>query len=283
MNAPLRIFIGSGEASLLERKVLIYSLRKHASRPLDIRVFNGTHDSLETDGAEPLPLNMPLAAKYRNVTEFSNYRFLIPQLCGHAGRAAWIDSDTVCLADIAQLFDSQMGPAAILAKPDAYDGAGGSRWGLSVALFDCARCAFDIGTLFDEVAANRYTYTDLHQLSPAFRAVHPIEVAALDANWNVFDRYDAATKLVHYTNLLTQPWKFRGHRYGGLWFRYFDEARRDGFITGEDIELTLVRAYARQDLLAGNDWSLAGLTRWYLGQTRRLIANHLRRRGFSSR
>jgi hypothetical protein len=40
---PVKIFIGSGEQSLLERKVLIYSLHKHTRRELDISVFNGTH------------------------------------------------------------------------------------------------------------------------------------------------------------------------------------------------------------------------------------------------
>lgn len=277
MSKVLRIFIGSGEASLLERKVLIYSLRKHATRPLDIQVFNGTHDSLESDDAPPRALHMPLEVKYRNITEFSNYRFLIPQLCGHSGRAVWLDSDTVCLADIGDLFDAPMGNAAILAKPDAYGVAGEARWGLSVALFDCSRCGFDLRRHFEEIRSNAYTYTDLHQLSPAFRSKHPIEVLPLDPRWNVFDRYDASTKLIHYTNLLTQPWKFRGHPYGGLWFRYFSEAQREGFITQEDIEITLVRAYARQDLLAGQDWTFSGLTRWYLRENKRLFGNRMRR------
>ena len=37
----VRIFIGSGEASRLERKTLIHSIRKHTRRPLDLYVFNG--------------------------------------------------------------------------------------------------------------------------------------------------------------------------------------------------------------------------------------------------
>lgn len=277
MSEPVRVFIGSGEASLLERKVLIYSLRKHASRALDIRVFNGTHDSLEHDGAAPMPLHTPLEAKYSNVTEFSNYRFLIPRLCEHAGRAVWLDSDTVCLADIGGLLESRMEGSGVLALPDAYGLPGEQRWGLSVAVFDCARCRFDLQSMFGEIRAGLYTYADLHQLTPRFRSVHPVEVAALDPNWNVFDRYDRSTKLIHYTNLLTQPWKYRGHPYGGLWFRYFSEARREGFISAQDIELTLVRWYARQDLLAGNDWTLYSLTRHYLRDARRLFESRLRR------
>jgi hypothetical protein len=277
MSEAVRIFIGSGDASLLERKVLIYSLRKHTKRPLEIGVFNGTHDCLEREGLAPLPLHMPLAIKYRNVTEFSNYRFLIPGLCDQAGRAIWLDSDTVCLADIAELFDAPMGDCGVLAKRDAYGSDGGEQWGLSVSLFDCARCTFDLRRQFDEIGAGLYTYADLHQLAPRFRAIHPVTVGSLDPDWNVFDRYDGKTRLIHYTNLFTQPWKARGHPYGDLWFRYFAEARREGFITPEDIELTLVRSYARRDLLAGNDWTFRGLTGYYLRETRRLFGGRLRR------
>jgi len=276
MSEPLRIFIGSGEASLLERKVLIYSLHKHSSRALDIAVFNGTHDCLEREGQSPVPLHTPLSVKVRNVTEFSSYRFLIPALCGRAGRAAWLDSDTVCLADIAELFNAPMDHYGVLAKAEAYGHAGEERWGLSVALFDCARAAFDFNRHFAEIDAGLYTYADLHQLSPRFRALHDIAIGPIDPNWNVFDRYDASTRLIHYTNLLIQPWKARGHPYGDLWFRYFAEARREGFITARDIELTLVRSYARQDLLDGNDWTFRRLTAHYVRETRRLLGRRLR-------
>jgi hypothetical protein len=276
MSAPLRIFIGSGEASLLERKVLIYSLRKHSSRALDIAVFNGTHDCLEREGLPPQPLHMPLSVKFRNVTEFSSYRFLIPDICGRAGRAAWLDSDTVCLADIGELFDTPMGNCGVLAKGEAYGGAGEERWGLSVSLFDCARAPFDLTRHFEEIDAGLYTYADLHQLSPRFRAIHDVAVGSIDPNWNVFDRHDANTRLIHYTNLLTQPWKARGHPYGELWFQYFAEARREGFISAEDVQLTLVRSYARQDLLEGNDWTLRRLTGNYVREARRLLARRLR-------
>ena len=276
MSAPLHIFIGSGEASLLERKVLIYSLRKHSSRALDIAVFNGTHDCLERDAQPPVPLHLPLSVKFRNVTEFSSYRFLIPALCNHAGRAAWLDSDMVCLADIADFVEAPMGNYSVLAKDEAYGGAGERRWGLSVSLFDCARVTFDLRRHFEEIDAGLYSYADLHQLSPRFRAIHEVAVGPIDPNWNVFDRYDANTRLIHYTNLLTQPWKARGHPFGELWFQYFAEARREGFITAEDVELTLVRSYVRQDLLEGNDWTLKRLTGHYLREARRLLGRRLR-------
>mgnify|MGYP000308053813 CR=1 FL=1 len=276
MVEAVRVFIGSGEASLLERKVLIYSLKKHSTRPLDISVFNGTHDALEKDGEAPLLLGMPMDVKYRNVTEFSNYRFLIPRLCNYTGRAIWLDSDTVCLADISELFESEMNGCSAMAKRDAYGNSGEERWGLSVSLYDCAQCTFTVEECFNDVQDGRYSYSDLHQFSPRFRSIRPIKVGAIDPNWNVFDRYDEKTKLIHYTNLLTQPWKYRGHPFGDIWFQYFSEARQEGFITDEDVELTVVRSYARTDLAAGNDSTLRQITRDFLLETRNLLRNRLR-------
>ncbi|MFN9917781.1 MAG: hypothetical protein ACK53L_34660, partial [Pirellulaceae bacterium] len=104
-SSPVRVFIGSGEASLLERKTLIHSLRKHTRRELDIYVFNGTHNAIERNDEAPILADMPLWIKYRNYTEFSNYRWLIPAICNHQGRAIFLDSDMVCLSDIGELFD----------------------------------------------------------------------------------------------------------------------------------------------------------------------------------
>ena len=149
-NQPrVKVFIGSGEASLLERKVAIHSLRKNTKRDLDIYVFNGTHNAIELNDEKPFPAPMSLRIKYRNITEFSLYRFLIPELCGYQGRAIYIDSDTICLADIGELFDTPMDGADFLAKHEAYPGE--ELWGLSVTLFDCEKSRFDLEEIFDKI------------------------------------------------------------------------------------------------------------------------------------
>lgn len=246
-TTPIRIFIGSGEASVLERKTLIHSLRAHTSRPLDIHVFNGTHDALERGDEPPVRLNMPLWVKYRNYTEFSNYRWMIPELCGHRGRAIFLDSDMVCLADIGELFDADMGGCDMLAKGEAHKGD--RSWGMSNILFDCEKCRFPLEDIFRDVDAGHYTNTDFQQMTPAFLTRRPYRLGPLDPAWNSFDVHDAGTKLIHYTNLRTQPWKFPGHVHEELWFHWFSDARKAGVITNQDIDKTLSRAYARQDIL----------------------------------
>lgn len=247
-ESPVRVFVGSGEASLLERKTLIHSLRKHTRRPLELAVFNGTHNAIEREGRPPVLADMSLNVKYRNYTEFSNYRWLIPALCGHQGRAIFLDSDMICLADIGEFFDAPMNGCAMLAKAEAYKGT--AAWGMSAVLFDCSRCRFDLEQIFSEVDQGRFTNTEFHQMAPRFLAVHPFQLGPIDPRWNSFDRRDADTKLIHYTNLRTQPWKVPGHDHESLWFQYFNEARDAGFITAEDVDKTLARGYARPDILA---------------------------------
>jgi lipopolysaccharide biosynthesis glycosyltransferase len=270
----IKVFIGSGEASLLERKVAIYSLQKHTQRQLDIYVFNGTHNSIELNDQEPFLAPLSLKLKYHNITEFSLYRFLIPQICNYQGKAIWIDSDTVCLADIAELFDTSLNGCDFLAKAEAYNTRSSNLWGLSVMLIDCKQTRFDLETYFNEIAQGLYTYTDFSCMSPAFLAHHPLKIGQLDPQWNVFDYCDEQTKLIHYTNLNTQPWKYPHHPYGELWFEYFEETRKAGYITERDIELSLMRAYVRPDILQGN----APIHhRQFLPQTLKLAKNALRK------
>jgi len=258
------IFIGSGEASVLERKTLIHSIRRNTRGPVRIAVFNGTHNAVEFDDVEPAPAPMSLRAKYMNLTEFSNYRFLVPQLCGYAGRAIYLDSDMICLGDVGELFRTPMDEADFMAKPFS-TAASDQRWALSVTLFECSHCRFDLDTYVDEVCRGLYTYNDLHQMTPKFLARHPFRVGRLSEQWNMFDRVEADTRLVHFSNLHTQPWRVRAHRFGSLWFRYFHEAQEAGLVTDADIEKAIRRGYARPDLAEGNTIGLTSVARNALG------------------
>jgi hypothetical protein len=259
-NNPIKIFIGSVEASLLERKVLIYSLHRNSSRNLDIYILNGTHNTIERDGFLPESAPMSIKVKYQNVTEFSNYRFLIPEVCDQKGRAIYLDSDMIALGDIGELFDAEMHDQNFLAKPASYGDTEQAQWGLSVMLMDCSKTHFYLDQYYDEIDAGLYGYSDLHQMLPKFLSYHPFSIGSIDPRWNEFDFQLKDTKLIHYTNLYAQPWKYRAHPFGNIWFDYFEQARRAGFITDYDIELTLVRGFARKDLLDGNRWT----TRDYL-------------------
>lgn len=262
----VKVFIGSGEASLLERKTLIHSLRKHTQRELDIYVINGTHNAIELNDSEPFLAPMSLRVKYRNATEFSLYRFLIPEICNYQGKAIYVDSDMVCLSDIGELFDTPTNGCSFLAKKGAYKAYRGTDfWGLSVMLIDCEKSRFDLEAIFDNIEQGLFNQTDLMAMSRTFLSHHPYVIEELDTQWNVFDYWDKDTKLIHYTGLYTQPWKYPNHPYGELWFNYFNEAIASGFITNQDIDLSVHRAYVRRDFLKGN-FSLLGREKNYVEQ-----------------
>jgi lipopolysaccharide biosynthesis glycosyltransferase len=271
----VKIFIGSGEQSLLERKVLIHSIRKHTRRELDIQVFNGTHNAIEPQEGPPVHAPLPLHLKYRSLTEFSLYRYLIPELCNFQGRAIYLDSDMICFADIGELFDTPLEGFDFLAKAEAYQENGAALWGPSVMLMDCSRVRFDLEQIFSEIDSGVYTYTEFSRFAKKFLAVHPYRIGALDPRWNEFDRADGSTKLIHYTNLYTQPWKYPAHPYGRVWFSYFREARNSGFIAKDDIALTIRRGHVRADLTKGNSPTYADKFKylWKKWNSERLVEN----------
>ncbi len=267
-QTKIRVFIGSGEASRIERNTAIYSLRKNSKRDLDIYVFNGTHNSIQLNDGEPFLAPMSLRVKYQNITEFSLYRFLIPELCNYQGRAIYIDSDTICLTDIGELFDTPMDDADFLARRDYPDE---KLWGLSVMLIDCQKCRFDLEKVVDEIDAGTYSITDFSRMSSRFLAYYPYNIGQLDPAWNMFDERDSRTKLIHYTNLYMQPWKYPNHPHGELWFSYFNEALAEGYVTAEDIHLSMIRSYIRRDLLDGNSKTPRSLVRQLAAPVKKVL------------
>ena len=119
-------------------------------------------------------------------------------------------------------------------------------------LIDCEKSRFDLEQIVDEIDHGLYSMTDFSQMAPGFLEHHPYKVERLDPMWNVFDRWDDQTKLIHYTNLETQPGKYPNHPYGELWFKYFEEALAAKYITAPDLELSMIRSYVRRELLNGN-------------------------------
>ncbi len=272
VSAPFTVFIGSGEHSRVEEKTLIYTLRKHSGNALDIRVFNGTANTLETVDARggrtsaPAPLDASLL-RY-NMTEYSLYRFIVPAVCGHRGRAVYLDADIICLADIRELA-ALPGGWDFLAKPAP--GRPGW-WALGVMLFDCARARFDLDLIFRQIGEGLFTYRDLLWTTPLFLQYHPVQIGELDPRWHARDAVFSDTKLVHYTFIPTQPWRLAGHPHGDTWFRYFNEAREAGAVTETDLRKALDGGHARRDILKGNSPAAVDpLRHWLVKRWKRIF------------
>ena len=145
----IKIFIGTsanGEDAEAEM-TLEYTLKKHASQPIDITWMRQTKD-----------LTSPWGGWKTNqwATPFSGFRWAIPEVCGFKGKSIYMDVDMVCNKDITELWDTDLGDKPMLAK--YYNG----RWELSVILFDCEKMQRHLPTLeqLKNLEFNIYDETD---------------------------------------------------------------------------------------------------------------------------
>jgi hypothetical protein len=82
------VFIGYDPRQPIAFQVLAHSIWSRASLPVSIT---------------RLQLNQ-LPIQRKGLTEFTFSRYLVPYLCGYEGEAVFMDSDMLCLADIADLY-----------------------------------------------------------------------------------------------------------------------------------------------------------------------------------
>jgi hypothetical protein len=239
---PIRIFVGTDESQTVAARVLEYTIRKHASRPVEI-VHLDTVD---------VPVPHDSASRPR--TGFSFKRFEIPRLCGYRGRALYLDADMIVFGDIAELWDPSMGSHTVLCTrqeepPEAWRDHESFQPGrqMSVVLLDCGKLRWDAAAIVRGLDEGRYTYG---QLMFDLCVVPPDEIAeSLPPAWNCLERYDpATTKLLHYTVVPTQPWKNDANPLGYLWMAQYAEAVAAGAVPTEEVKEGIARGFLKPAL-----------------------------------
>lgn len=188
----IRVFVGcaANHEDLESQSVLEWSIRKHASEPVEI-----TWMQLSRDPASP----WSGWRTERWATPFSGFRWAIPEVCGFEGRAVYTDSDVIVMADIAELWRQEFKPGkAVMAK-------GGGSWRMCVSLWDCAAMKAHLPPLVAQKAD-----PNAHAMMCA-RIPSATWVQAFEGNWNCLDgeKYkdlrDSAIKAIHYTDMSSQP------------------------------------------------------------------------------
>lgn len=193
MPDPVRIFIGAAPSNedLESQAVLEFSLRKHASLPLDIHWMQLSRDP------ESLWYSDPSKRKGWNTigwtTPFSGFRFAIPHACNFEGKAIYMDSDMIVLADIAELW----GQPFQNGSPVISKGKNHPRY--CVSLFDCAAMKSYVHD-FETLRTHPIAYMQIR--SRIMPGTQPFV-----GNWNVCDgeHYkslsDPDIKILHYTSI----------------------------------------------------------------------------------
>ncbi|MEM7327824.1 MAG: glycosyltransferase [Pseudomonadota bacterium] len=221
-NAPVRIFIGGDPTQVLGAKMFEYSVRQYASMSVKCEIINN-------DG-----LPVPADPNKRARTGFSFCRFKIPELCNYRGRAIYVDADMQVFTDIKDLWTRDFEDSWLLYSELPDDGKGERIPQYSVMLLDCAKLDWDAKALVASLERDDMDYPKLmHHFS-----MMPSEkkLPLLDYEWNSLEHYEEnKTKLIHYTDMPTQPWVSHQNPNGELWYSALRDAIRDEFVSLEEI------------------------------------------------
>ncbi len=213
------VFIGWDSGFPEPALVAAHTLRKRSSIPLEVRFLDLRH--LRDCYGYRRPLD-PQAS-----TEFSFTRFLVPYLCGYAGRAIFVDNDVVFFDDIARVISLSMDGLALRCvqqnyKPTATTKMYGAPqeayprklWS-SLMLLNCPRL-----TLWTKQAVETRSGAWLHR----FEGIPDDEIGAIPANWNEVHALTAATAMFHWTEF--NPWHNPGKcAHEDAWLAERDEYR----------------------------------------------------------
>lgn len=207
MQDTVRIFVGCDPngADAESQAVLEWSIRKFSSLPVEI-----TWMKLSRDPTSPYYSDPETGTGWNTrqwATPFSGFRWSIPEVCNFNGRAIYMDSDIIVLADIAKLWRQNINPGkCVLAK-----GASAS-WRYCVSLWDCMAAKKHMRQPLELWKRN----PDFHNQQVTYFKNHPELVQPFIGNWNCLDgeTYEYLGNLVdehpdikaiHYTSMAHQP------------------------------------------------------------------------------
>lgn len=230
-----RVFVACTPAERLPMRLLEFSIRETTSMPVEVRALQ----DFERAAAIPRPRDL----RNQPRTPFSFQRFLIPELCGYRGRAIYLDADMQVFQDLSGLWNAPMEGHDLLA---VREGTSGRKGQFSVMLLDCERLAWRVEDIVGGLDAGRYSYEQLM----GEMCVAPSVGRTLSPAWNSLEAYrPGETCLLHYTNMVTQPWVSPDNPLGDLWVDALRRALAQGFVTEQQLRDAVAAGHVRPSLL----------------------------------
>ena len=233
VQSPVRVFVGSDHAQVAGVKVLEYSIKKFASMSVQVEKIDDTG------------VPVPQKVEHRSRTGFSFSRFRIPELCGHRGRGIYVDADMQVFTDITDLWTRDFdGNHLLYAEQDSESGRIPQ---YSVMLLDCEALQWDVGRIVAGLDAGEYDYAGLMQRM----CIVPSDKQAplLPEAWNSLERYEPGeTRLIHYTDMPTQPWVSPDNPNGHIWYECAREAVETGFLSRDFLYGEVAAGHVSPDL-----------------------------------
>ena len=204
------VVIHTNDAQWLAAKVAAHSLRSRSRSPdrFDVRLLRleETPHLYRCHGQRFVwwDGDAPSVFRRRDLQSFAPLRRMVPALLGFRGRALVLDPDVFAVGDVFELLTRDMNGKAILCRRQARSHGGRALYSSAVMLLDCGQLAHwqwerDIDDIFRRGAP----------LGPwlALLDESPERIGLLEDEWNHFDTLNEETKLLHNTEIVTQPWK----------------------------------------------------------------------------
>lgn len=239
----VKVFVGADRSQAGAVPILAHSIKRHTDLPVEVIPMIDLPNVRE-----------PRDPRNSQRTGFSFSRFCIPKLASYRGRAIYLDADMLVFDDIASLWNIPFEGAKVIiqeeVKNQELNKAGAPQKRLkqcSVMLLDCEALDWDIDRIIDGLDNNSYNYEELlYQLC----ILKEEEIKyGVPYEWNSLEFYDENTKLIHYTDVHTQPWTSCENKNAYL---FFDEVRlmlKNGSLSWADIEREIQLGYFRPSLI----------------------------------
>lgn len=237
------IFVGADRSQLLAVAVLEHSIRRH------------TFAEVRVNPLIDLGLPEPNDVRQGSRTNFSFARFAIPELMNYSGKALYLDADMLVFRDILDLWRLPFGEAAVVIQEEAAElavaprkkGAPAKRIKqCSVMLIDCARARWDVREIVAGLDG-AYTYEQLMYelcILPEQDIRYGVPFV-----WNSLEHYETDTRLIHYTDMNTQPWVSTDNPLGRLWLKEVLLMLETGTLGWRDLHNEIELGYFRPSLV----------------------------------
>ena len=201
-------FIHTNERQWLGALVAEYSFRRNSAHAdeFDVQfIHTKNHPYLAAkEGETFLRGGTTRVWQMDDLQSFTPLRFLPPKLMSWQGRAVLTDPDIFAVGDIFELFERDMGSAAVMGRRRSAKADKADQVATSVMLMECAKLRhWDAEAEFDALFRREQDYKEWMVLAHE----NPENIGFLEDYWNDFDHLDANTRLLHNTKRKTQPWK----------------------------------------------------------------------------
>lgn len=189
----IKIFVGSEPGNEKAEQVLEWSIKNTTSGPYELTWMSDAIPGIWqgwNKGRPDRTQNTLIGWK----TNFSCFRWAIPELCEFKGRAIYLDVDQILLKDIRQMWELPMDGCSYLSiRPERTD----------VMLMDCSLFAGPWWYSIDKMKPSGKSQRHYRKVVEA-----NTKVGKLDGIYNCLDGdgFTIDTRLLHYTEMTTQPW-----------------------------------------------------------------------------